>query len=521
MSELLLGIDVGTSAVKSGVFDLGGQLLGIGRSPYRTSSPRAGWAECDPQLWWRGFIESLAEACDKAGVSAAEIGAIGVGVLYPAVAPLDANGQALCPAILYCDQRSLGQVRTIESKIPRQEYQSIIGNTLVPGTCAATSMMWFRDERPAEFASAKALGFANTYITSRLTGNFCVDPSMAALSGLADINDPWRWSARLCEVLEIEMAKLPRIAGSAEVIGQVTSPAAAQTHLKAGTAVVCGCGDVPASALGAGAALPGTVVYIAGSTDCLSVPMRRPTSDRRWVNSAYVPRGMWMGVGTTSSSGMSVEWFVREVLASSGAAGLGEMTKLAASSPPGANRLLYLPYLQGERTPVWDPLARGMFIGLTSATTRADVARSVLEGTSFALRQVIECLQSVLGEDVKEIRAVGGGTANELWNRIKASVMNKSFEVLTFQETGSLGAALLAGIGTSRYASLEEAAALARSVAGASLVEPDKKCLAIYEELFGIYSTLYPQTRDIAHALADGADMARGSKDISNRESPR
>ncbi|HUS47528.1 MAG TPA: FGGY family carbohydrate kinase [Phycisphaerae bacterium] len=501
MPDLLLGIDVGTSAVKSGIFDLDGRLLGIARSPYRTSAPHPGWAECDPELWWRGFVKSLDAACDKAGVKAGRIGAVGVDVLYPAVMPLDAAGRALHPAILYCDQRSILQVKAIEAKIPREEYQSIIGNTLVPGNCAVTSLLWLRDERPKEFTSARTIGFASTFVTSRLTGEFFADPSMAALSGLVDIRDPWLWSDNLCGILGIDAARLPRIAGAAEVIGTVTEAAAKATGLKPGTPVVCGCGDAPACALGAGALSPGTVVYIAGSTDCVAVPMRSATQDRRWVNSAYIPRGVWMGIGTTTSSGMSVEWFVREILGS-GKEAIQQMTALAASSPPGSRRVLYLPYLQGERTPVWDPMARGMFIGLTSTTTLADMARAVFEGTAFALRQVIECLRNVLREEVGEIMAVGGATANDLWNTIKASALKRRLHVLSFQETGALGAALLAGIGAGHYKSFEDALAVARSVGGGRIVEPDQQAAAVYDELFPVYSSLYPRTRDIAHALA-------------------
>ena len=223
-----------------------------------------------------------------------------------------------------------------------------------------------------------------------------------------------------------------------------------------------------------------------------------------------------MGIGTTSSSGASVEWFVREVLGESGAGGIARMTALAESSPPGGGRLLYLPYLQGERTPVWDAMARGLFIGLTSATTRADMARAVLEGTAFALGQVIECLRSVLGKDVEEIRAAGGGTKNRLWNVIKASVLKRPLHVLAFQETGALGAALLAGLGAGHYGSFAEAVSAARSVGGGHVVEPDEKCAAAYDELFPIYSTLYPRTRDIAHALAGGESTAEAPRDIGH-----
>jgi xylulokinase len=191
---------------------------------------------------------------------------------------------------------------------------------------------------------------------------------------------------------------------------------------------------------------------------------------------------------------VSVEWFAREFLPSGD---LALMTELAASSPPGSNHLLYLPYLQGERTPVWDPQARGVFIGLTASTSRGDLARAVFEGVAFALRQVIACT----GNEVTEIRAVGGGTRNELWNQIKADVLKLPLHVLAFQETGALGAALLAGVGSGVYGSLEEAARVADQVASAKVVAPDLARARLYDELFALYAELYPQTQRVMHGL--------------------
>ena len=365
MPELLAGLDIGTSGVKAGVFDAGRRLLGLGRAPHGTSTPRPGLAECDPEDWWLGLVKSLREACEAGGVSPGDIGGVGLSVLYPAVAPLDADGRALHPAILYCDQRSLAQVEAIEEKIPRAEYESTIGNRLVPGTCAVTSMAWLRDERPEAYEGARVLGFANTFAVSRLTGEFVTDPSNASLSGLAGINDPRRWSEELAEKLGIDAAKLPKIIGSDEVAGTVTRAAAEETGLAEGTPVVAGCGDVVASAVGAGLTSGGgeeeRAVYIAGSSDCLTVPMARPSEGRECVNCAYVPGGVWLGTGTTTSSGASLDWFVREFLAG-GDGALALMTELAASSPPGANGLLFTPYLQGERTPWrgWAPASTGL-----------------------------------------------------------------------------------------------------------------------------------------------------------------
>jgi xylulokinase len=506
MADILAGLDIGTSGVKVGVVDAEGHLLGLGRAAHENDTPHPGWVQCPAERWWQGAVASLREACAQARVQPADIRAVGVSVLFPCIVPLDRDARALYPAILYCDRRSIAQADGIQAMIPRERYEATIGNVLVPGTCAVTSLAWLRDDQPEVYEKAHCFGFANTAITARLTGEFCADPSMVALSGLVDMRDPWRWNTDLCERLGIDADRLPRVAGAAEVIGAVTRAAAEATGLRQGTPVVCGCGDVPASALGVGAAEPSTVVYVAGSTDCVAVPTRAPTADRRWVNAAYVPRGMWLPIGTTTSSGVSVEWFVREVLGRAGSDGLLAMTELAAGAPLGSGRLLFLPYLQGERTPIWDPRARGMFFGLSSTTTRGELARAVFEGTAFGLRQVIECLESILGCPVAEIRAVGGGTRNALWNQIKADVLCKRLAVLEFQETSALGAALLAGIGIGLYKSFEAAAALARSCNRARPVDPEPSRAAQYHKLYSLFKELYPATRHLAHALS--ADTA-------------
>jgi xylulokinase len=501
MTRLLAGVDAGTSGVKVGLFEPDGRLVGLGRSSHQIEIPRPGWTQCDPELWWRGFLSAFRQACAEGRVGPDAIGALGLSVLYPTVVPLDAQGRALYPAVLYSDRRSLDQVREIERRIPPQEYLSLIGNPLMTGTCAVTSMAWLRDERPREYGAARALGFANTFFIARLTGEFFTDPTNAALSGLVDIRDPWRWSERLCEELDIARERLPKIAGSAQVVGTVRGAAAAETGLRMGTPVVAGSGDVVASAVGAGARLGGAVVYIAGSTDCVAAPMSRPSTDTAWFNCAYVDRGTWLAIGATTSSGVSVTWFTSEFLDQGEGEGLVSMIELASSSPPGCNGLIYVPYLQGERTPVWDSLARGVFIGLTASTTRHDLARAVFEGTAFSLRQVIERVDNVVQGPVGEIRAVGGGTKNGLWNQIKADVLKKRLHVLEFQETGTLGAALLAGIGCGVYGSFEEATRVPEGLLNARVVEPDPARAALYDELFDLYSQIYPQTRDIMHGL--------------------
>ncbi|NLW50676.1 MAG: hypothetical protein GXY85_07490 [Candidatus Brocadiaceae bacterium] len=498
MAPLLLGLDVGTSAVKAGVFTDSGRLLGLGRAGHAVQSPAPGWTQCKPQDWWHGVVAALHAACAAASVRPDELAAVGLGTLFPCVVPLDAAGRALHPAILYSDLRSTRQVHAVERAVGRRLYERMTGNRLVPGTCAATSLMWLRDERTDAYRRAHTLGFANTFVTARLTGRFFTDPSHAAISGLTDIRDPWRWSDDLCALLRVDVARLPPILGSGEAAGAVTRKAADATGLRPGTPVACGAGDVPAGVLGAGGHSADTLIYIAGTTDCTALPTRRPAEEPRCANSAYVPREAWLSIGTTTSSGAAAAWAAREV---SGLA-LEEMTSLADSAAPGAGGVVFLPYLQGERTPVWDPLARGALLGLTSSTTRADIARAIFEGVAFALRQLVECADAIAPAPLRHIRAVGGPTANAFLNQLKADVLARPLGVAALQETGALGAALLGGMAAGVYGSFGEAVACAEALVDVHTFEPDPARTAAYAEVYRVYADAYAATRDLTHRLA-------------------
>ncbi len=501
VSPLLAGVDIGTSGVKVGLFDPAGRLVGLGRAPYKVSIPHPGWVEVDPEAWWQGLIAALSQACAAGDVPPTQIGALGISAVFPTVAPLDVQGRALTPALLYNDQRSLEQVRAITAICPRSQYEARIGNRLMPGTCAVTSMAWLRDEQPDAYRAAHILGFANTCVVARLTGEFFTDPTNAALSGLTDIRDPWQWSESLCRDLGIALEKLPPIAGPAHVAGTLTTAAAQATGLRAGIPVVVGAGDVPTAAVGAGATLGGPAIYSAGSTDCVALLLPAPAEGLAWVNSGYATPETWLAIGTVTSSGMSVEWFAETFLGGRDRETLARMTRLAAASPPGSRGLLYLPYLQGERTPIWDAQARGVFAGLTTATTLGDLARAVFEGVALALRHVVTHADAIARRPVAEIRAMGGGTQNALWNQLKADVLQRPLHILSFQETGALGAALLAGVGCGVYRSLEETVAVAAEVIQAQAILPDAQQAARYDDLFDLYTQLYPQTQAIAHRL--------------------
>ena len=517
-----MGIDLGTSGVKVGIYNTCGHLLGLGRSSkYNVYSPQPGWSQSDPESWWNELILSIQDSFTKARIKGPEIKAVGLSTIFPVVIPMDQEGFPTHPAILYSDQRSLKQVNEICARMPREKYQAIIGNVLVPGNCSVTSMAWIRDEKPDIYDSTKVLGSANTYINAKLTGSFFIDTTNAALSGLTDINMPWQWSKQLCDVCSIDIDHLPDIKNPDEVIGGISRAVSEKTGLKKGTPVVCGCGDSVASPFGAGAHTEGSIVYTAGTTDNVTIGLSKPTKDRRWVNTANIPQKSWCAVGTTTSSGASIEWFNKEFYPPKIPNRKTEpdiykiMTELAGSCPAGSRGVLYLPYLQGERTPLWDPLARGMFIGLKISTSIGELTRAVFEGTALSLRDVVECLEGVISTPVKEIRAVGGCTKSGLWNQIKADILGKPIDVLQFQETGSLGAALLAGIGSGIYRSCKEANNVARKVIDVKRVEPDPVNRQMYDELFSIYKEVYPSIKGSVHRLVKNIETGNVHDQIS------
>lgn len=499
---MLLGIDLGTSGVKAGLFDRTGRLLGLGRGTgYRARSPRPGWAECDAGDWWTAIVPAVRAAlaaADRGGGGAAVEG-IGLSTFFPTLIPMAGDGRPLGPGILYCDQRSREQARAIERLVPRRRYERITGNRLAVGNTSVTSIHWLRDNEPDLYAGAHVLAFANTVVVRRLTGETATDWTTASLSGLVDVRDPSRWDAALCTRLGVPGGKLPRILGPSQPAGRLTASAAADLGLPNGIPVVCGAGDTVASAFGAGLAEPGGLLYSAGTTDNLSIVLPRPGRDRDWMNVGHVRRGRWLCIGANTSGGLSLDWFAREVTGCEGAPGVEETLQLAADAPSGS--LVFLPYLQGERTPVWDPRARGLFLGLTAATTRGEMARAVLEGAAFSVRHMLESLEGMTGSRVASLPAVGGGTRSPLWNRIKADVLQRPLDVLRFQETAALGAALMAGIGSGVYGSESDAVEAVAGVRTTERIEPDRDRAAAYERLYRVYREAYGRTRELGYLL--------------------
>jgi len=345
------------------------------------------------------------------------------------------------------------------------------------------------------------------YLVARLTGEFTIDYSRACTTLLFDIRAR-SWHLPFLETLEIPMAKLPEPVSSHQIAGSVTAEAAELTGLSEGTPVIAGCMDTVGAALGSNTTEPGEYFIIMGTAARVSAPLGQAKFDRRFMNCTLVQPDRWLAIGAINGVGSSLRW-ARDVLA------LDEqrrartddsdvydlMTTQAASAPPGSKGLVFLPYMAGERTPIWNPYARGVFFGLTLGHTRAEIFRALLEGPAFAIRHTVEILEQESGVEVQSLKIGGAAAKSDVWNQIIADVLNKPMVALSQSHVEVLGAAILAGYGVGVYPDL--ASGTARVAEKGRRFEPDPAVNAVYNRLFPLYKRLYPAVAPFFEELVE------------------
>jgi xylulokinase len=523
-SKYLLGFDIGGVGLKSCIFTEEGALVGFGRASNTIRSSKPGWAELSPDELWEGFLKTLHEASHQARISTEQIGSIGISTTCPALIPLGRKGEPLRNAIMNFDQRSAEQAERLSGLVGENRIFEITGNRLASGAISVTSMVWIKENERDVYQSTNCFGYTTTFFVHKLTDQFVLDWTNASLTGLFETGKGLCWSDELLDRFGIPPEKLPLIMQPTKVAGGVTERAAKETGLRVGTPVSAGAADTACSALGLGITGPGQMFISSGTSEIVTFSWDRYYFDRRFLNRIYVEPGLWLSHGAMNTAGASVRWFsdnfCPEGLSRVGGKGINSyeaVVDFARKSKPGANGVIFLPYLQGERTPLWDPDARGAFLGMSLSTTREDMTRAVLEGTAYALRQIVEIAEEVTGNKVSEIQMTGGGTKNVLWQQIKSDVLGKRLMAATFPETAVLGAAMLGGIAAGIYEDYREA--VSRAVAtGVDITEPDKENFQIYSRYYDIFTGLYPVFKDQYKKMAvidrftslSGCEKARG-----------
>lgn len=499
-----LGIDIGTSSTKTLLMDEAGKVLGEASAEYPVLTPKPGWTEQNPDEWWTATVATVRQVVAKANLKPTDVRAIGLSGQMHGSVFLDAKNQVIRPALLWNDQRTASEcVELTERAGGRKKLIKWVANPALTGF-QAPKILWLRNKEPKNFKRLAKVLLPKDEIRRRMTGDFATEVSDASGTLLLDVVKR-RWSTNLLAALDLDASLLPEVYESEDVTGTLTAAAAAELGLSTECKVVGGAGDCAAGAIGNGVVRSGILSTSIGTSGVMFVHSDEPQYDSkgRLHTFCHAVRGKWHMMGVNLSSGGSLQWWVDSVLR--GLSGVSEesrfqaATEEAAGIAPGAENLLFMPYLSGERTPHADPNARGCFVGLGLNHGRAAMTRAVMEGIVFALRDSLEIIRS-LDVPVKEIRASGGGSKNPLFRQLQADIFAQKIASIQVEQGPAYGVALLAAVGNGSYANIE--AACKATIELAEFTSPNKKASKAYDRLFPIYQGLYGHLREDFAALA-------------------
>ena len=504
--QYLLGVDLGTSGTKTVLFDTEGHAVASKTIEYPLYQEKNGWAEQEPLDWWNASVKTIRAVITESGVNSADIKGLGISGQMHGLVMLDENGKVLRRSIIWADQRTAKECEEMTARVGVERLIEITANPALTGF-TASKILWVRNNQPEIYAKCAHILLPKDYVRYMLTGDFATEVSDA--SGMQLLDVPNRcWSDELLEKLDIDKALLPKVYESPEVTGVISEEAAKLTGLKAGTVVVGGAGDNAAAAVGTGVVEDGKAFTTIGTsgvvfahTDKLSIEPQ----GRIHALCAAVPN-VWHVMGVVQSAGLSLKWYRDNFCGAEmeAAAGMGVdpyyiMDQQAAKAPIGCNRLLYIPYLMGERTPHLDSDCRAAFVGLNAIHTKYDMLRAVMEGVTYALRDSVEILRE-MGGDVDCMLACGGGGTSKVWRQMLADTFNCSVRTVASKEGPALGVAILAGVGAGIYPSVQEGCR--RVIRMNEPQEPIAENIPKYDAYYLMYRKLYPALKDFYKELA-------------------
>jgi len=497
-----LGIDIGTESARVALIDLNGVAIAASQQSYNMQCPRPGWAQQDPDLWWDTTVDNIRSVLSKSGIHPAKIAAIGSAGQMHAPVPIDSTGRLISnEVLLWCDKRSDIQCNDLKFLLNDMNSLKVTGNPIIPAW-TGFKMRWLKENLPDIYFRTDKFLSCNGYINYRLTDEFYIDFSEASGSYLFDSASK-NWSRDLCDVMGIEVNKLPQIVNSSQVIGKVTSEAASATGLVPGTPVIAGGGDMMCLLLGAGVATLGMACDIGGTACDVSVYTPKPMYDERLMHLHHVTPEGWISFGILDSG--AFKWFKDEFCGSQvneaklrGISAYDFLTGMASKIPAGAEGLLFLPYLLGERT-LGTSASRAVFFGFTPRHGIAHCTRAILEGIVYDLRQSLDIISSK-GIRIESIRSVGGSAESMLWNQIKADIYKNRLITLSNFEGGIMGTAILAAVGSGYYKDTQTA--VERMIRIKNTYEPDVKAMHSYDRFYAIFKELHDGLQPYFMSLA-------------------
>lgn len=489
----LIGIDIGTSACKVALFDRSGCVLAAANGDYPVYYPKEGWAEQNPEEWWSAVCGAVRQVIEEASVAPEEIAGVGIdGQSWSAIA-IDRNGHVLTNTPIWMDTRAQSVCDRLNEEIGAEAIFEVAGNSLQPSYTTA-KILWYKENLPEVYAKTDKILQSNSFIAFKLTGAVSQDLSQGYGLHCFDMRTG-KWNEAMCEKLGIPVEFLPEIVPCDHVVGTVTKKAAEECGLAEGTPVVAGGLDAACGTLGAGVINPGETQEQGGQAGGMSICLDEYKADPRLILGFHVVPGKWLLQGGTTGGGGVMRWFEREfadyermMKKETGVSSLNQLNEIAEKIAAGSDGLVFLPYMAGERSPIWNPYAKGVFYGFDFSKTKGHMVRACMEGVALSLRHNLEVAESA-GARANVLRAMGGSANSLLWTQIKADITGKKIVVPASDTATTLGAALLAGVGTGFYQDYEEA--VKETVSVTRTHEPDLRVKEIYDKTYETYLELY------------------------------
>ncbi len=490
--QLLMGIDVGTQSTRVALLDVEGRVVASASTSQEMMTPRPGWAEQDPDVWWRNALDNIRQAMEQAQATPDEVLAVGVCGQMHATVPLGKDGALLSHGVqLWCDKRSAALVDEFKAGPHLEAAMRLAGSPPVPNWLGF-NIRWLKVHQPDVYDKTWKFVLSKDYINYHLTGQIATDWSEASGAFLMDARTK-TWSPELVGYLELDIDRLPEVRPSSDVVGKITAEAASLTGLAAGTPVAVGAGDMLCMLTSSGLIEPGRASDITGTASIMAVYVEEPVLDPRLMNLHHTMPG-WIPFGISDSGGGALKWFKDELCRAeaaeaerSGQEVYDLLNPKAAAIEPGSEGLLFFPYLMGERS-LGTPFARGVFFGLTPRTGVGAMVRAIMEGVTFELRRPLEIVEDA-GNKVRQVYTIGGGARSDLWSQIKADIYHKPVYTFEASEGGILGSAILAGVGVGVYADVRAGAEQCLRVEKA--FQPDPSTATCYDYLYALFKEIH------------------------------
>lgn len=487
---LLLGIDAGTSSVKTSLFTLQGTLIREMSFRVDVITPAQDQAEIDVELLFRNIISATKEII--VGYDQ-QVQAIGLSVTSPTLIFFDHNKDALRPGIVYLDNRSIKEVEQGVSNFgSSHNFFTKVGNKPSPSTCVAATVNWIRTHEPATWNRTVKIGFLNTYLGAKLTGNLAADPTIASYSGLVKVKNPARWERQFLDFFDINEDYLPNILPSFAKVGELQKDIANQMGLPAGIPVAIGAADTAATSFALGLHNHGDISQSMGTSEVITFCLNTPKFSPAFMNRGHVIPGLWLSNGAMSTAGASIQWILKNIFPEFPSE--LELETLAQSSPRGANGLVFLPYLCGERSPVFDTRASGVFFGLNMNTHKSDMMRAVYEGVAYGMQQIFKIGSDRWNIHPEFIKCVGGASKSAFALQLRADFLNTQIRTVGISNTASYGAAMLGAMAAGIYKEFKDIPTID---AYEKIVDPNPDNVAAFTKHSVIYRQLYPRLKHL------------------------